>query len=234
VNLNIAKVPALERGMRLLEWMALQEHPVTLTQIAQGLALGVAEVQRPVACLEEMGYLRRLPSGGYELSGRLFGLASLQPAVTRLRIAAEPVMVEFARQTGHSIHLSVPDGDAAMMILDVPGGGLVRISLRPGARFGIEDTVSGAMLAAAGAITTPPGWKAPPEIRRAVRSSQPLMKKSQQAAGIVDFGIVLMDSHARSVGVMTCSVVVPALGSISRQKLTTALKDAANTIMARF
>jgi len=33
---------------------------------------------------------------------------------------------------------------------------------------------------------------------------------------------------------MTCSVVVPAFGSISRQKLTTALKNAANTILARF
>lgn len=50
---RVAQVPAWETGLILIEWIAGQTEPVTLTHIAKGLALGFPEVQRPVACLED-------------------------------------------------------------------------------------------------------------------------------------------------------------------------------------
>jgi DNA-binding IclR family transcriptional regulator len=229
---TVAKVPALERGLHLLEWMASQAEPVTLTQIACGVSLGIPEVQRPVACLEELGYLRRLSSGAYELSGRLFGIASKHPPLSRLRRAAEPALAEFAAITGHSVHLSVPDGDAALMLLDVPGSGLVRLSLKPGARFAPANTLSGALLAAAGAISynDPLGW--PNGLARAALDREPFSWKSPQAAGVIDCGMILANPSNAVVGVITCSAVAPASDPLKLPPILRALRKTCSHISA--
>lgn len=226
----VAQVPALERGMKLLAWMAVQEEPVTLTQVARGLGLGIPEVQRPVACLEEIGYLRRAASGAYELSGKLFTLASHHPPLFRLRRAAEPLLTEFARQTGQSIHLSVPDGDAALMILDVPGDGFLRLSLRPGARFEPKNTLSGALLAAGGCITFPTSYVPPAAIVRAVKADCPVSQPSQYADGILDIGILLKDRESHTLGVVTCSAIHPKNKKFRVDALFAAVKQTASKI----
>jgi DNA-binding IclR family transcriptional regulator len=175
-----------------------------------------------------------LITGGYVLSGRLFAVASHQPLLSRLRATSEPILAEFATDTGHSIHLSVPDGEAALMVLDVPGGGLVRLSLRPGARFGVKDTLSGSLLAAAGAIVTPRGWKPEPRLLKAVRQGRPVAYASRQAAGVMDFGIVLRDGAGRVLGVVTASVVQPAKSRLPECRLLDALQSVSREITARF
>jgi len=201
-------------------------------QIARGLDLGIPEVQRPVACLEDLGYIRRLPTGAYELSGRLFGVASRHSPLARLRRAAEPALAAFAEETGHSVHLSVPDGNAALMILDVPGSGLVRLSLRPGARFAPADTLSGAMLAAVGAIFHKgrPSW--PDGLLKAARAREPFSWPSRQATGVIDCGIVLADPSGVVVGVITSSVVTPAGGRFSKAPVLAALAKTAARVAA--
>jgi DNA-binding IclR family transcriptional regulator len=71
---NQAQIPALDRGIDLLEWMASCMEAVTLTQIPQGLGFSVSEIQRPVACLNRRGYLNRSEAGTYCLSGHLSAL----------------------------------------------------------------------------------------------------------------------------------------------------------------
>ncbi len=223
----VSHVPALERGLKILEWMAGREEPATLTQIARGLDLGIPEVQRPVACLEETGYLRHLSSGAYVLSGKLFGVASHHPPQQRLRRAAEPAMIAFASETGQSVHLSIPDGDAALMILDVPGEGLVRLSLKSGARFYPPDTVSGALLASAGAIAKPKGFRVPTALGLAIREARPFSRESRQVEGVIDLGILLRDYDARVLGVLTASVITPRNGDVNLPALSAALMKAA-------
>lgn len=230
----VAQVPALERGLLLLEWIAGQSEPVTLTQIARGLELGIPEVQRPVACLEELGYLRRLATGAYELSGRLFGVASRHAPLARLRRAAEPALAAFAEETGHSVHLSVPDGNAALMILDVPGSGLVRLSLRPGARFAPKDTLSGALLASADAISHRGRRYWPDGLVKAAREREPFSLPSRHAAGVIDCGIVLAGTSGGVVGVITCSAVAPSSGSFNKTPVFTALRKTAAYVGVHF
>lgn len=231
---SVANVPALERGLRLLEWMTGQEEAVSLTQIAEGLGLGIPEVQRPVACLESLGYLRRLAAGGYVVSGRLYAVASHQPLLHRLRATAEPLLREFATTTGHSIHLSVPDGDEALMILDVPGEGIVRISLRPGARFAVKNTLSGALLAAVGELAHPPGWKPESKILKAIKLRLAVATASQRAFGVTDIGALIHDQGNRVLGVITSSVVQPAKGKLPERQLIDALQKTSAAISSRY
>jgi len=226
----VSHVPALERGLKILEWMAGREEAATLTQIARGMDLGIPEVQRPVACLEESGYLRHLSTGAYVLSGKLFSVASHHPPQHRLRRAAEPAMIAFAAQTGQSVHLSLPDGDSALMILDVPGEGLVRLSLRSGARFHPKDTVSGALLASVGAIAKPKGFRTPAALKRSIREAQPFSRESRQVEGVLDVGILIRDTEQRVLGVLTASVITPRNGDVNLPALSAALMKAAGRL----
>lgn len=224
---SVSHVPALARGLKILEWMAGREEPATLTQIAQGMNLGIPEVQRPVACLADTGYLRHLSSGAYILSGRLFVVANHHPPQLRLRRTAEPALLNFARTTGQSIHLSIPDGDAALMILDVPGEGLVRLGLQPGARLAPNDTLSGAILAVNGTLPAPLDFSPPKGLREAIRTKKPFHCKSQQVVGVVDLGMLLQDSDERVLGVLTASIITPKSVTVNLPHLCNALERTA-------
>ncbi len=204
-NSSDAKIPALDRGLDLLEWMAGLMEPVTLTQVAQGLGLSVSEVQRPVACLHRRGYLHRSEAGAYSLSGRLAGLAGSHPPHQRLHKAALGVMTEFARLYSESVHLCVPDWDSALLLLDVPGGGLVRLSLQQGARLNSLETVSGRILSAHRALVLP-------ELKKSVRSHLLKIREdgfdhsaSSQVVGITDIGVPVFDSAGTILAALTVS-----------------------------
>ena len=199
------QIPALDRGLDLIEWFAGQTEPATLTQIAQGLGLSVSEVQRPVACLHRRGYLHRSEAGAYSLSGRLAGLAGSHPPHQRLHMAAFGVMTEFARLYSESVHLCVPDWDSALLLLDVPGGGLVRLSLQQGARLKALESVSGRILAAHDVLVLP-------EITKSVRSHlQKIREKgyehsaSSQVVGITDIGVPVFDTAGAILAAITVS-----------------------------
>ena len=116
-------------------------------------------------------------------------------------------MTEFARLESESIHLCVPDGDWALLLLDVPGGGLVRLSLQQGARLDALNTVSGRILSSYGALR-------PSKIDNKTRA---FLKKiqdngfekatSSQVIGITDIGVPVFDGHRQIVSALT----VPSL-----------------------
>jgi DNA-binding IclR family transcriptional regulator len=222
-------VPALDRGLDVLEWMARQPEPVTLTGIAQGLNLAVSEVQRPVSCLLERGYLHRQGSGGYILTGLITRLASAYPPHWRLQQAAFAPMAEFSRRHSQSIHLSVPDGDSALLLLDVPGGGLVRLSLQQGARLGREKTVSGRLLAAYGCL--PVNVKDPQKAAlRKIASRGYEVADSTHAVGIVDVGVPVRDAAGQVVAALTVSCLRLRQGRQSAAKLVPHLLKCANAV----
>lgn len=227
------KIPALDRGLDLLEWLAALVEPVTLTQIAQGLGLSVSEVQRPVHCLHRRGYLHRSEAGAYSLSGRLAGLAGSHPPHQRLQKAALGVMTEFSRFYSESVHLCVPDWDRALLLLDVPGGGLVRLSLQPGARLNALETVSGRILAAHGALSLP-------KVKKSVRTHLMNIREkgfdcaaSSQVVGITDIGVPVFDTAGALLAALTVSSFRMKGGLKEERSLVPILKACAKLITDR-
>src|SRR5215213_812806 len=86
-------VPALEKGLDILECLAAQGVPLTQAQIARAIGRGANELFRMLTTLERRGYIQRDPlTGAYGLTLRLFELSHTHsPLQGLLRAAARCV-----------------------------------------------------------------------------------------------------------------------------------------------
>lgn len=143
------KVPAAQKVLDILEYMATRHEALTQTEIAIGLRRSIHEVYRVIQLLEGRGYLNRVAPDRYRLSLKLFELAHQHPPVNRMVECALPVMRRLAEQTDQSCHLVVLGGLQALVILQVDSPLPMRYSVALGSHFPLLETSSGAVLLAA-------------------------------------------------------------------------------------
>ncbi|PSJ59559.1 IclR family transcriptional regulator [Kumtagia ephedrae] len=150
------KVPAAEKALDILEFMAACREDVTQTEISAALGRSIHEVYRIIQLLEGRGYLIRTKSDRYRLSLKLFELAHMHPPVNRLVDVALPVMRDLAARANQSCHLVVLRGSSVLIVLQVDSPLPMRYSVALGSHFPILETSSGAVLLA----FTPPQERA--------------------------------------------------------------------------
>lgn len=143
------RVPALEKGLDLLEALAGSPDPLTLTALARAVGRNNNEIFRMLSCLEERGYLRRDPSGSYRLSLKLFTLVQATEPVRELIRAAAPEMKALSLDICESCHLGVLEGSELVVIHRNESPRPVRLAVEVGGRFPALRTVSGRMLLSA-------------------------------------------------------------------------------------
>lgn len=140
-------VPALEKGLDILEALAATPTPLSLAELARDLDRGTAEIFRMLVCLERRSYLRRDPvSGKYSQSLRLFELAHAHPPMKTLLDAAREPMRTVTRTLGESCHLSILERGALLVIARENSPESVRLTIEVGGRFDPERTASGRLL----------------------------------------------------------------------------------------
>lgn len=142
-------VPALEKGLDILETLAAAASPLSLVELARDLNRGTAEIFRMLVCLERRAYLRRdAVSGKYAPTLRLFELAHAHsPLKTLLAVAREP-MQQVTTELGESCHLSIIERDALLVIAREDRADCVRLTIEVGGRFDPVHTASGRLLLA--------------------------------------------------------------------------------------
>lgn len=99
------------KGLALMEALARSDKPRGVTDLATELGITKSNVHRTLATLASRGYVRKEPDAGrYEMTLRLWELAS--NVINRLSIkpAASPFMQLLAERTRETVHLSVLDG----------------------------------------------------------------------------------------------------------------------------
>lgn len=140
-------VPALEKGLDILEALAASPVPLSLAELARDLDRGSAEIFRMLVCLERRSYLRRDPvSGKYSPTLRLFEIAHAHsPLKVLLDVAAEP-MRRVSLKLRESCHLSVIERGKLLVIAREDSPESVRLSIEVGGRFEAEHTASGRLL----------------------------------------------------------------------------------------
>lgn len=144
-------VPALEKGLDILEALAVSPSPLSLAELARDLQRGSAEIFRMLVCLERRSYLRRDPvSGKYTPTLRLFELAHARPPFRTLLDAARDPMREVTLRLGESCHLSVLERGKLLVVAREDSPESVRLSIEVGARFEAKHTASGRLLLEAG------------------------------------------------------------------------------------
>jgi DNA-binding IclR family transcriptional regulator len=141
------RAPALEKGLDILELLASEGGPMTISSIVQRLGRSTGELFRMVQVLEYRRFIEQAEaSEGYRLTGRLFALGMDHPHVKTLLEVALPVIRQVSRTTGQSCHLAVHSNGQIVVIARIESSEQIGFTVRLGYRRALQRTVSGVIL----------------------------------------------------------------------------------------
>lgn len=140
-------VPALEKGLDILEILSEARIPLSLGEIAERLQKNRNEIFRMVNLLESRKYISKLPhSEHYTLTLKLYSLSHAHSIVEKLLEAARLPMQHLTDEIGESAHLAILQENEILVIFQSSSKDKVRISIEPGSRFPGYRTCSGRLL----------------------------------------------------------------------------------------
>lgn len=137
------RAPALEKGIAILELLADAARPVPIADIAATLRRSRAEIYRMLVVLEFLEYIHRADDGSYDLSGKMFDVASRHAPRRGIVAAARPAMEELAERTQQSCHLMVNSGEHMVCIAREESPAAIGFSVQVGFRPPILKSTSG-------------------------------------------------------------------------------------------
>jgi DNA-binding IclR family transcriptional regulator len=233
-------VPALERGLDILELLARYEGGLSLSEIGRALDLSASAAFRSVVVLEQRGYLvRDALSDNYALSLKLYELAHIRPPFRRLLDVALPAMRVLASEIGQSCHLCVHDNGDLLVIADVEGPGPLNLAFRPGSRWPMRETVSGRVLLSHQTREVRDAWLAAIPSRGSERNLitdlERIAKQGYERAesetfgGIVDLGMPILGRHG-AIAALTISMVRGLRAKAEEKRIHKALANVATEI----
>jgi len=217
------RAPALEKGLDILELLAGEAAPMSLSEISTALDRSPGELFRMVQVLEFKGYISPLPTGeGYVLTNKLFALGMAQAPTRTLLEAALPVMRRLTGRIGQSCHLAVASGDQIVVVARVEAPGDIGFSVRIGYRRGLTAATSGLVLFAFQPEPVRDAWLARlfvdalPAKRRdfvkradAIRAQGYLRAPSDFVQGVVDLSAPVIEGDSA-----TAALTVPFIHRI--------------------
>ena len=217
------RAPALDKGLDILELLALQPHGLTRAEIVKAMGRGPSEIYRMLERLVARQYVTRSAEGDrYALSLKLYVLGHRHPPVDRLVARAQPLMDAFAKAAEQSCHLSVYDRGNLTVVAQTPSPGNWGMSIPLGARVSLIDTGSGhamlafqttqhrsEMFAAHVALDgeVPIGREELEAMLEEVRRAGFWLGESKQAFGVTDISIPVPGPHGDAMAVLTSPFV---------------------------
>jgi IclR family acetate operon transcriptional repressor len=130
--------------LRILEEVAVRQ-PAGVGELSRSLGLPKSTVQRALRTLDTAGWIR--PAGGevtrWVLTARALHVGRHATGELSLRDAAVPVMEDLRRRTEETIHLSVPEGDSAVLIERLETPKVLRIILPLGKALPVHASANG-------------------------------------------------------------------------------------------
>jgi DNA-binding IclR family transcriptional regulator len=134
----------LVRGLDVLEMVA--RGPVPLPALADRLGLARSTAHRLATALLERRYLTLMPREGYALGPKLLELGLLAREQTKLPRIARNFMEQLAAQTLDTVHLTVRDTHAALLLERIQGHRRLLPCLRIGERSMLTRCAAGRAL----------------------------------------------------------------------------------------
>jgi DNA-binding IclR family transcriptional regulator len=126
----------LERGLELLDALAVEPLEKTLTELSVQAGFNLATTHRIINVLNSMGYVRKNASSSkYRLGLKLFELG--QKAISELNLCEEaiPILKSLANKTGETVYLFIIDNGKALCLERIEGFHLIKsLAVRQGDR----------------------------------------------------------------------------------------------------
>jgi len=239
-------VPALEKGLDIVEYLADQAVPMTQSQLARALNRQPGELFRMLACLEGRGYVRRDPTnGGYALTLKLFQLARIHSPYETLIAAARPLMRALADDVRESCHLTVLQGNQVLVLTQEESPNPFRLSVEVGSTHSPLRTNSGRLLLAGMAPAALDAWLAhsrewqamAPAARHDllariadVRACGHARSLGERFLGGADIGVLVGTPGAPLNAALTIATLIDANGDARLDPLLEPLKRTAGAI----
>jgi DNA-binding IclR family transcriptional regulator len=141
------QAPALEKGLDIIELLAVSGVPLSRSDIARQMNRSVGEIYRMLHQLVKRSYVAMV-NDSYVLSTKLFELAHYNPPTQRLLVEALPIMQKLASDIDQACHLTVYSQGRQIVIakVDVPSG--MGFSVRVGSELDVLVSASGRVLLA--------------------------------------------------------------------------------------
>ena len=216
------RAPALDKGLDILEILAGQSEGMTRADLVRAMGRSPSEIYRMLERLVVRGYVARTEGGDrYSLTMKLFLLATRHPPQRRLVTAAQPLMDEFARATGQSCHLVVPERRRAVVIAHAMPEATWEFRVRVGAELDLFETSSVLTLLAfqqaAGDASALGSWgmgeadlarlRAIEPHLAAIRAAGYRQGPSAQMSGVTDLSAPIFGLDRSAVAVLTSAFI---------------------------
>lgn len=142
-------VPALDKGLDILECLSRSRVPLTQARIARELGRRPSELFRMLTTLERRGYIQRDQiSGAYDLTLRLYELGRAHSPYQNLLHAARWPMQNLAIELRESCHLGVIRYGQLVVLHQEEGPTRMRLSIEVGSAIPVLESASGRLLLA--------------------------------------------------------------------------------------
>ena len=216
-------VPALEKGLDILEVLADAPEGLNLTELAGALDRKLSEIFRMADCLKRRGYVAAHPhTDKMTLSLRLFELAHKTPVTRRLVAEAVPVMTPLARAIGQSCHLAVLNPSEMLVIALANSQRQMEFSVRVGTRVGLLSSASGRIFLAFQSAAererllsyVPGGPLSPARRGREIKMLDALKARGFESAasdfikGVINMSYPILDIHGAAIASLTVPYLV--------------------------
>jgi DNA-binding IclR family transcriptional regulator len=142
-------VPALEKGLDVLECLAAARGGLSQTELARALGRTPSELFRMLNCLERRGYVARdANTGAFSLTLRLFELSHTHSPYQQLVAVATKPMRDLTAAIRESCHLGVLHHGELLLLAQEETTQKVRLSIEVGSTSPVLQTASGRLLLA--------------------------------------------------------------------------------------
>jgi DNA-binding IclR family transcriptional regulator len=143
------RVQTVERSLMLLEVLAQQSVPLTLTRIGQLTKLNLSSAYRILNTLCRSGFVEReRNTGHYQLGLKAFLIGNAVLQRLNIREIALPHLNQFAENCNQSIYLSILTNQNVIYTDAIRSTGLIQISIQTGLQFPACQTSAGKVLLA--------------------------------------------------------------------------------------
>lgn len=142
------QVPALHRGLLILELLAGHAEGLRMSEIAEKLALPANSVFRISGLLEEFGYLRRDDAGRFRLGAKLLSLGYAALGDDKLLGQALDVMQRLRDTTTETVMIGTRLDLEGLVLEQVSAAHPLRFVVDPGTRFPLHSAAPGKAIVA--------------------------------------------------------------------------------------
>jgi DNA-binding IclR family transcriptional regulator len=143
---NSYRVPALERGLSIIEMFSASERALSMAEIAARLGLTQSTIYRIMQTLTERGYLRKIAKTTFELGPRVVSAGFTWLASRDITEIAMPWLNALRDRTSFSCHLAIREHTDAVYIYRAFAQQRLTVNIPIGSRLPCHGSALGRVL----------------------------------------------------------------------------------------